>query len=319
MLASEKLLKIRKRFRGSYCSGPVLGIDRVLDYGIEFAKTFMGVPYFGLFWTNTVSHDDVNGLSSMDNSMLAKLQEMESSGIMNDTMIIFLSDHGMRWGAFRDTFLGWYEERLPMLHFWLPPWFREEDPDAYSALQINQNRLTSPYDLHMTLRDVLLRAGGEFNASSGCSKCSSLFRPVPYERGCEDAGVIPHWCTCTAFKPRSTTDAIAKDCVRTFMGHVENIIKDYKSSKGKRLCAKLKLTKLHRVDQVVDVASNDTTRAEYFFMLETTPGGAKFEATVHHHGPGNYSLTNDDISRVNSYSQQSKCLDHGLKQYCYCL
>lgn len=319
MIASEKMLKIRSRFRGIYCAGPELTIDRIYDYGIEFAKTFSGVhPFFGFFWSNSVSHDDINGASMMDDKMVRKFEDLDNSGVLNETMVIFLSDHGMRYGNIRNTFVGWYEERLPFLHIWLPKWFREQDPEAYTALQINQNRLTSPFDLHMTLRDILMRAGGERNVSSGCPICSSLFRRVPYERGCEDVGVSPHWCTCKAFVPQSTTEKIATDSAKILMDYIESNIKDYKNDKGKRLCAKLRLKKIHRIDKLIDVSGDNGGVGEYFFMLEVEPGGGKFEATIRNYAPGNYSLAGDDISRINSYSKFAKCLTSGLKQYCYC-
>ena len=136
MIASEKLLKGRRRFHADYCTGPELSIERIFNYGVEFAKTFTGQPYFGFFWSNTVSHEDINGVSVIDDYMLSKFHELEDSGVFEDAMVIFLSDHGMRYGNVRNTFVGWYEERLPYLHIWLPEWYREEDPEAYTALQV---------------------------------------------------------------------------------------------------------------------------------------------------------------------------------------
>lgn len=73
----------------------------------------------------------------------------------------------MRWGNIRETFVGWYEERLPFIYIWLPDWFRNENPDAYQALKLNENRLTSPFDLYETFRDILLTAGGDADVSPG--------------------------------------------------------------------------------------------------------------------------------------------------------
>lgn len=146
---------------------------------------FSGFPYFGFFWINAISHDAMNGPSSMDQRILSKFEYLESQGVLNETMVVFLSDHGMRYGEIRNTFLGWYEERLPFAYIWIPQWYlvcfiylkmkkvtckfllnllfllffryRQEDPQVYQSLTINQNRLTSPFDLYETLRDVLER------------------------------------------------------------------------------------------------------------------------------------------------------------------
>ena len=319
VLATEKLLKGKKRFNSKYCTGPEISVERIFNYAVEFARTFVHSPYFGFFWTNSVSHDDMNGLSSMDTRLRDMFANMENDHILDDTMVIFLSDHGMRWGGIRNTFVGWYEERLPFIYIRLPEWFRREEPEAYQSLVVNQHRLTSPYDLYETLRDVLIRAGGEANSSSGCPTCQTLFRPVPIERGCRDAGVSPHWCTCTAFKTDSTTDKIAVEGTKKFLEHVENIIKQYKDKKGKRLCSKLKLKKIHRVDKVIDIRNGTEANVEgYFYLIEVSPGGARYEATIRYHGADNFTIIEDEISRINSYASSSSCLDHGSKRYCHC-
>jgi hypothetical protein len=319
VLASEKLLKTRQRFSAKYCTGPELSVERIFDFAVDFAKTFRKQPHFGFFWTNGVSHENVNGPSSIDGHFLAKLQDMEASGVMNDSMIIVLSDHGMRYGDIRSTFVGWYEERLPFIYIWLPEWFREQDPEGYHALRVNQNRLTSPYDLYETLRDILRRAGGQAPPSSGCPRCATLFELAPRARGCTDAGVAPHWCTCAAFQPGSTSDKVVVEGANRFVEHMEEIVKRYKSKKGARLCDKPKLKRIRRVNQVLDLDRNaDPNVVELFYLLEVGPGDGKFETTIRYYGAGNYTVHDDEVSRINSYAQSAKCLDQGYKQYCHC-
>lgn len=302
-----------------YCTGPERSFERIFDYAINFARTFVGVPYFGFFWTNTVSHDNMNGISSMDSRVLQRLELLEQEAVLNDTMVVFLSDHGMRWGAIRNTFVGWYEERLPYIYLWLPEWFRRENPDAQRALEINQNRLTSPYDLYETFRDILGWTAGEAEPSSGCATCQSLFAPVPRERGCQDAGVEYHWCTCTAFKSANVHDRIVTKGIQKFLDHVENIVSKYKDKKGRRQCARLKLRKLHRVDRVIDFGTENSSSVAYLYMIQTTPGNGNFEVTIRYHGNDNYTLSDSEVSRINAYAMSAKCLNRGMKQYCQCV
>ncbi|CAK9828805.1 hypothetical protein ANTRET_LOCUS6259 [Anthophora retusa] len=319
MLACEKLLKVKKRFGLKYCTGPESSFDRVLDYALEFSRAFLGQPYFGFFWTISVSHENANGLSSMDNRLLGKLKQLERAGVLNDTMIVFLSDHGMRWGPIRNTFVGWYEERLPFLYLWLPEWFRAERPDAYSSVQANQHRLTSPFDLYETLRDVLRLSGGEADRSPGCPACRSLLDgSVPRERGCSDVGISSHWCTCTAFQSIDARDPFVQKGARAFLQHVDTLLDGYRDKKGRRLCAKLGLKKLHRVDRIIDFANS--TSLAYFYMIQVSPGGGKFEVTMRYHDDnGTFTVTDHDVSRINSYASAAECLTTGMKQYCYCL
>lgn len=321
VLATEKLLQIKYKFDSKYCTGPKLAVDRIFEYAVDFANTFLGYPYFGFFWTNSVSHNDVNGISSLDMDLYNMFVKLDKQGSFNDTMIIFLSDHGMRWGDIRNTFIGWYEERLPFIYLRIPEWFKQNN-DVSQALKINENRLTSPYDVYETLRDIITRAGGKANISTGCPTCQSLFQPVAIDRGCAEAGVSPHWCTCTAFKPEDAKSKIAKQGAKTFLDYVESVVKEYKSDKGKRLCAKLKLKKVHRVNLILNLNNSiaDSIRGnKYFYLIETTPGNGMFETTVHFDENGNSKMTEEEVSRTNSYFKDSKCLEIGNRKYCYCV
>lgn len=317
MLACEKLLKAKKRFGLKYCTGPEASFDRILDYAIEFARAFLGLPYFGLFWTISVSHENANGLSSMDIQLLEKVKTLEREGVLNDSMIVFLSDHGMRWGPIRSTFVGWYEERLPFLYLWLPEWFREERPEAYPSLRTNQHRLSSPFDLYQTLRQVLDLSGGHADPPTGCPECRSLLEPLPRERGCSDAGISSHWCTCTAFQPVNLQDSLVQRGAEFFLDHVERLVAGYKDRKGRRLCAKLRLKKLLRANRTIDLA--DSNSLAYFYAIQVSPGDGRFEVTVRYHENGTYSVSDHEVSRINPYATVARCLDHGMKQYCYCL
>ncbi|XP_026669249.1 uncharacterized protein LOC108624917 isoform X1 [Ceratina calcarata] len=318
MLACEKLLKVKKRFGLKYCTGPESSFDRILDYAIEFARAFFGLPYFGFFWTISVSHENANGLSSMDGKLLGKLKQLEQDAVLNDTVIVLLSDHGMRWGPIRNTFVGWYEERLPFLYLWLPEWFRAERPEAYSSLLANQHRLTSPFDLYETLREVLNLSGGQADPAPGCPNCHSLIGgPVPRERGCSDAGISSHWCACTAFEPADPDDPIVRNGVQTFLDHVDKLLDAYRDKKGRRLCAKLRLKKLYRVDRVIDFGNSSSVA--YFYMIQVAPGDGKFEVTVNYHENGTYTVSDHEVSRLNQYASSADCLDRGMKQYCHCL
>lgn len=76
------------------------------------------------------------------------------------------------------------------------------------------------------------------------------------------------------------------------------------------------------MDQVIDINRNmsgdNSTAIEYFYMIQVTPGNGSFEVTIRYHGNGNYSISNDEVSRINSYANDAKCLNHGHKKYCHC-
>lgn len=42
VIAAENLLKFKKRFGAKYCTGPELSVERILDFGMNFAVEFLG-------------------------------------------------------------------------------------------------------------------------------------------------------------------------------------------------------------------------------------------------------------------------------------
>lgn len=136
-----------------------------------------------LSWINNFSHSTNEIPKEMDDRVVMFFQQLEETGAFNTTFITFLSDHGMRWGKIRQTTIGWYEERLPFIHVWVPDWFKQNHPVIYNNMKTNSKRLTSPFDLHLTLREIL-RLSRQDNTSltvdecPGCPKCCSLFSEV---------------------------------------------------------------------------------------------------------------------------------------------
>ena len=61
----------------------------------------------------------------------------------------------------RGTFLisGKYEERMPYMSFRFPTWFKKKYPEAMINLQTNVHRLTTPFDIHETLHQLVHFSG----------------------------------------------------------------------------------------------------------------------------------------------------------------
>ncbi|XP_044578811.1 uncharacterized protein LOC123261294 [Cotesia glomerata] len=324
IVATEKFLKQKNKKNNKYCTGPELSFERILNYALDFAVTFLGKPYFGFFWSNSVTHSDINAASSLDSHLLEKLESLEQHGVFNNTLVILFSDQGMHWGGIRNTSVGWYEERLPFVYLRVPETFKNLNNnykyntlDIIQALKINERRLTSPYDLHETLRDILERAGGKSSYKSDCSTCQSLFKFVPYERGCEDVGVLPHWCACSEFTSHSSESKMAIKGAQNFLSYVEEIVKDYEDEDG-RLCAKLELKKINRFDEI-RLKNNNTGIRKFFYQIEVTPGNAVYEVTMDLDENKNFQVSEHEISRINYYKHVADCIsDISHKKYCYC-
>lgn len=183
------------------CNGNYSVFDRVYDQLLDFATTFQGERHFGLFVSSAFSHDDVSGLSMVEESMLRYMQEIDRLGVRNNSIVFFYGDHGLRYGEHRVFFEGAREDSMPMLWISLPEWFQRRHPDIVEALNINRHRLSSHFDFHETLRHVIQLDGGSGHlliSRRECRTCQSLFRVLPEDRQCSDAKIPLRWCFCNA-------------------------------------------------------------------------------------------------------------------------
>lgn len=310
-LKAEEMLPKVKLSGLIYCLGYKHEGEYVLDYALELVERFNSTPYFGFFWANTFSHNNISDVSSMDDRMVEYLRKLQSS----DSVIFFFSDHGMRFGPTRSSPLGHYEERLPFMYIYLPLWLRAKYPKWEESLMFNKKQLTNPYDIHMTVQSLLnLSSGDKINPADGCPKCQSLLDRVPRNRGCADIGIEDHWCMCHKYEVSSSTQDIAIYLGNFVINHINNFIVSYKNGNFTDICNKLSL-------KSVDMFRMNEKNSLYIVTLTTEPNGSQFEATVRH-WPGSFPETalTGDISRLNIYKFDAICVqDSGIKKYCSCL
>lgn len=302
-----------------YCTGPETSGERILNLAKEFSTTFKDDPFFGVFWTNTFSHNELTTPSVMDAKILDLFNSLEQEGVFNTTMMIFISDHGIRFGDIRNTRTGWYEERLPFIYIWLPQWFRNLYPKTIQNLQTNENRFTTPYDVFMTLQDALAHSVQNYTIrpSSACSTCASLFEEAMEDRNCEESGIDLHWCTCENYEYINPQDTLVMQSVDFIISEIHNMLRSKNISQK---CHE------HTLEKVI--SSNISKRQTNFFVLDynlvimfKTKHGATFEATVNvKEGETERELKFKllgKISRLDWYANSSNCVDD-LKMYCYC-
>lgn len=291
-----------------------------LDYIAKFTVTMdhNKLPYFAFFWGVSLSHDYLNKPKLGERDYTNFFKSLHNGGHLENTVLIFLSDHGIRWGSIRETYQGRMEERLPFVIIRLPKWFTDRYKRAYYNLAKNTRRLSTPFDLHETLVDLLnpLEVLEQNLSTDKKSRGVSLFREISEERTCEQAGIKSHWCTCQQskeIKEDSTEVRVAADFAVQYIN---------KELEGYAQCAKLVRNKTLNARLMVhddDIGDGDNKIQDYMLTIQTTPGGGVFEVTIRH------VLTNSrydvigTISRLNLYGKQSACiLDYHLKLYCYC-
>lgn len=78
-----------------------------------------------VFATELFHQDEGYETERADPYFLKFFRDMYEDGYFNNTVIVFMSDHGHRYASLRQTLVGLLEERLPMLNIWFPNWFYE--------------------------------------------------------------------------------------------------------------------------------------------------------------------------------------------------
>ncbi|XP_032591953.1 uncharacterized protein LOC6558558 isoform X2 [Drosophila grimshawi] len=325
--AAEKLLGGNIVLGLPHCVGFETEAEHVYNYALEFAKRYRNDSFFGFFWTNTHSHSDISQTSSMDDYLRGYLQRLVSQGTMEHSIVVFFSDHGLRFGPTRATWSGHLEERLPFLFIWLPPFVRKAHPEFVQALRQNRNRLTTPYDLHITLKHILSLSGriGSLESLGGakdCPKCQSLLQPVTLSRSCEDVAIADHWCTCWAYGSVYKNSKVVRQLAKRVVNYLNDYVTTFRNGSLAHLCVPLALQSVSTAYKA-QPNDNDPSHIEiYRLIFSTSPNKALYEATVRY----NKNLPDEDnllvtgsVSRLNTYNGEADCMnDFAIKKYCYC-
>ncbi|KAI4464458.1 hypothetical protein MML48_3g00001665 [Holotrichia oblita] len=319
-----------------FCVGETPRHKVMLNYIEQFFSVYKSKPKFLFGFHGELSHDNYNLIGAVDDDVLQFLKNLNSSGALNDTVLILMADHGHRFGKIRNTIQGKQEERLPFFSFRFPDWFTRKHEEIYKNFQLNLNTLTTPFDIHSTLKDIL-----EFRSPTDGdlkNRAISLFSKIPSQRSCVHANIEPHWCACMDWENVDLTLNIATRLADTFIATVNNYTADHRE-----ICASLRVSKIEWVtkmkpnEQLVKFSKNldvdgfvadlsghtNVLTHTYQIKLQAVPGDSIFEASITHYlKDDRLDLKISDISRVNKYGTQARCIEHtypNLRKYCYCL
>lgn len=293
------------------CLGPTMPFEELLDYLTRFTDVMAERPFFSYTWISEITHDSLNSAGYADEPFRKTLEKLQYSGVLNHTVLVFLSDHGLRFGDVRATYIGKFEDRQPFAFLVFPPWFLKQNPEAAHNLRINQHRLTTHFDVHAMLAELLDYPNLERpNTTYGLS----LLHEVPDTRTCADASITHHWCTCSARADGDVSAELAWSLANHFVSKINGWV-----AQAVRKCA------VYQLLQVMDVTALQATPGEraantshYWVTVKLSPGGAVFEGTVRVRG-SNFTVLKE-VSRCNWFSGQSYCVrNHWLEKFCYCL
>ncbi|KAJ2953798.1 hypothetical protein O0L34_g1426 [Tuta absoluta] len=288
----------------------------LLTFAKDVLDTVRRSKLFGLFWEESVTHHEhINYPYILDEDYSKLLKNMEKKKILDDAIVIFFSDHGTRFGPVLKTGEGRQESRLPLFDMMLPARFRRLYRRAYRNLQMNSLRLSTPYDVYETLKDIINITSLEDRSLkerarniSGNERAFSLFLPVPASRTCKSSDIPEHWCSCLSGEITTISGKGRSATAKYVMKHINQILSEFPK------CHQLSIEKIL---EVTGMKNDDMNKRTYRVLLQAKPGGGVFEATlVQEH---KMWVVSGSVGRLNAYKDQSYCVKDPLaKLYCHC-
>lgn len=299
----------------SSCVNNKPAVEYILDYTLKFINSYKrhGQHFFATFWECSITHDVTLFYDTFDSTYKKHLQDIYKTGILDNTILFFMSDHGFRFGSILKSYYGRFEQNLPFMYIVLPKWFKKLYPKATFNIRQNAKKLTSHFDLYETLLAI---ADKKFIGTNNFTRGISLFEVIPANRTCKQAGIPAHFCCCQSRAPVNKTENVVINIAKFVLMSVNKFLRKYKQ------CAKLYLNTI--IDARLFFIESDQYHFYikfYTISLTVKPSGAIFESTVgckYCSSVKDFSLEGP-ITRLNLYGQQSKCVnDTKAKLYCFC-
>ncbi|KAG7208798.1 hypothetical protein KM043_014991 [Ampulex compressa] len=322
-IATEHDIGNTWKLNSKLCVGTRKTFDNLLQYTRKVALEFSSDPYFAFFWEASLTHDFFNYPQLGDDSYHDFIRYLSNERLLNNTALIVMSDHGIRWGEFRQTYQGRVEDSLPFVFFVFPDWWRAKFPIAYANLRRNTRSLTTGFDLHETLVDLLkphrlheasIRRRASDMPKDNIPRGISWFLPIPDYRTCGLANISSHWCMCHSSSSIPLNDTTLQESASFLVSELNGMLRRLPQ------CAVLSLKAIKDAKSWVDEADGALALVDYTITIQTEPGDAIFEGSVRYTAENANRKLVGTVSRLNAYGKQSACVDEfNMRLYCYCL
>lgn len=302
------------------CTGGRLYEQQYYEFIYKLLPHMRQRPFFSFLWKMQGIHDHFNFARLVDSDFLNMFRKIQEQGIMDHTLILFMSDHGIRFEGFAKTYLGQREMSQPLLIAIYPEWMVQRYPLAMKNLKNNARSLITTFDLHETLKDILhLDLITDENIKNRTQhlpetqKGISLFLPIPDLRNCNIAGIPRHYCLCEELTSIPIEKMSVQLAARFAVAKINELIQPYPQCKQLRL---------KDVTDAYGVTKDDIL--QILVRFRTKPGDGCFDATILEKNlklSGGRNLTlGGPVTRTDRYDHQSFCVKNfQIEMYCYCL
>jgi len=78
----------------------------VLDWILQFERRFYATPHASFSFITRLTHEDVRKAAVADGPYERFLRRLRDEGLLDRTVLVLYSDHGVRFGDLRRTYVG---------------------------------------------------------------------------------------------------------------------------------------------------------------------------------------------------------------------
>ena len=172
--------------------------EYVLEYGQKFWETYLNEKKFLRLSFQDAHEGTLEVVKYLDKKLAEFLEFFWHKKYLEDTAIFLVSDHGNNMIGFYNILQVEDYVLEKTLGTWLMILPKKINVDEKN-IEINQQRLVTPYDIHDTLLDML---GYKLNDKVYSRKGKSIFSEIKgLERNCDfyKQDLLPLWCRCKDF------------------------------------------------------------------------------------------------------------------------
>lgn len=330
----------------THCMGERAFMDILLEMNDRLLPHTQRYPFFSFYWWANGFHEFFNSPRLADGRFERLLRSLDDAGITNNTIIFFMSDHGLRWGLFRSSFQGMIEDSQPFLSVLYPKWMRLKYPMAIKSLVGNAHSLVTTYDLHETLKHILEPSSLEDTSitqkteelwklkGSQTPRAVSLFLPIPPWRNCNTSHIPSKFCLCHKQIPIPESNRVVTKSASIIIDYVNQLMVEYP------VCIPLQLDSIESAYFAAPQRDDDFyiekghknvypekgpfwKKQKYedrdiVVRLKTKPGNAYFEGMTRRQG-SKLSLVGEVVRVGGEGNRNNDCIDNPLLEpFCHC-
>ncbi|KAI6189380.1 hypothetical protein M3Y97_00001800 [Aphelenchoides bicaudatus] len=166
----------RKVMPNGTCLNGELYSTRFINTFERFSTVYAKQAHFSFNFITKLTHDSPSPLQLIDTPLSESFERLKQNGLFDNTVVILMITPAALKKGHRS------------FSIYIPKKYRLAYPEKYKNLQLNTNRLTSNFDIHETLREVMQLPSKNVG--------TSLFETISTQRHCEHARIPPNFCMC---------------------------------------------------------------------------------------------------------------------------